>query len=64
MKLDKALEIALDHYMNIPPHADPDLRPALNLCIQALKCIQTDREAGYFPEGHLLPGETESNHHE
>lgn len=56
--IKKAIEILT----RLHDGADPDeCRPeknAIKLGIEALKCIVTDREGGYFPEGHLLPGET------
>lgn len=60
MKLDKAIEIKErtgEEFLN----TDPDeIDEADRLSIEALKVYKKSQEAGWYPPGYKLPGETEA----
>lgn len=59
MKIDKAnetLELMIRGEIYILP---PDFKDAGKLGIEALKAYQKGQEAGWYPPGYKLPGETD-----
>ncbi len=56
--LEKSIELVNKHPIQLKTAEDHDYFEALNLLVEAGKVYQKAQDAGWYPPGYKLPGET------